>query len=198
MKLFRDYDYRNERKTFNKKIPYYVQKNYVVPDERDELWKFELQLEAEVYVELEKHCRSDKKCHNLSTNNAKNLQLPLGMGTQYPLPYCELFNKYFGKQIEKLVYSFQRTTTFPNRRLTQNLNVPYFVKSDFRIQSQYALDNQIESHLHDELEKECFIQKLYRDSAIWHAKAMYPDLLTKAVSLEMPSCDRLKKFWPEN
>lgn len=97
------------------------------------------------------------------------------------------------------VYSLQRTGKFAHKRTTNENKIPYFVKSDFRVESANELarlERQIEEELHIELKQNCHRERIYKDTAIWRARN-YGDerLLKKANDLEMQSCDRLKKYF---
>ncbi|CAF0718881.1 unnamed protein product [Brachionus calyciflorus] len=97
------------------------------------------------------------------------------------------------------VYNLQRTSKFAHRRQTNEHKVPYYVKSDFRIDNGHELnrlEKQIEEELHTELRQNCYREKTYKETAMWRARN-YGDerLLRKASEYETPSCDRIKNIF---
>lgn len=101
--------------------------------------------------------------------------------------------------IGESVYSLHRTTKYAHRRQTSDHKVPYYVKSDFRMENPHELnrlERQIEEELHIELKQNCFREKTYKETAIWRARN-YGDerLLKKANEYETPSCDRIRNIF---
>ena len=107
------------------------------------------------------------------------------------------------------------------KRITNDHHVPYFVKTDFRIESSNELnklEKQVEEDLLNELRQNCYREKSYRktgllnlylkkmynlfvfltkgDTAMWRAKN-YGDerLFKKASEIETPSCNRINSIF---
>jgi hypothetical protein len=65
------------------------------------------------------------------------------------------------------VYNLQRTNKYNVRRVTSDHRVPFFVKTDFRIESAsdlHRIERQVEEDLHHELRQACFREKSYSKS----------------------------------
>lgn len=101
--------------------------------------------------------------------------------------------------INEPVYNLQKTSKYNIKRTTNDHNVNYYVRSDFRVDSRdqlNKLEKQVEEDLHVDLRQACFREKSYKETAIWRARN-YGDerLLRKAHEYETPSCTRLNHIF---
>lgn len=97
------------------------------------------------------------------------------------------------------VYNLQKSTKYTVKRTTNDHNVNYYVKPEFRVETREQLnriERQVEDELHNELRQSCFREKSYKETAIWRARN-YGDerLLRKAHEYETPSCTRLNHIF---
>lgn len=97
------------------------------------------------------------------------------------------------------VYNLQKTSKYSVRRMTNEHQVTYYVKSDFKVDSREylnKLEKQVEEELLVELRQSCFREKSYKETAIWRARN-YGDerLLKKAHEYETPSCTRINQIF---
>jgi DnaJ family protein B protein 12 len=85
------------------------------------------------------------------------------------------------------------------RRATEEHQVVYFVKSDFKYENSNELrrlEKQIEEDLLLDLRQNCYREKSYKETAIWRART-YGDerLIKRASDMETPSCDKINKIF---
>lgn len=96
------------------------------------------------------------------------------------------------------VYSLSQSTKYPERRETQHLNVPYYVRENFQSDYQGSLgrlENSVEEDFIYTMKQNCFRERSYRESMMARARSFGSRAqLAQAQGLKMPSCDNLYKI----
>lgn len=97
------------------------------------------------------------------------------------------------------LYSLQQSDKHPISRKTSNLNVPYFLKKDYQMESRAELrriERQVEEEYISNLRNSCWRERSYKENMLWKARN-YADarLYDKASKMETPSCDRLQEIY---
>uniref|UniRef100_A0A0B6ZVZ3 J domain-containing protein n=1 Tax=Arion vulgaris TaxID=1028688 RepID=A0A0B6ZVZ3_9EUPU len=98
------------------------------------------------------------------------------------------------------VFSLHKTEKYKIERKTNSLQIPFFVKEDFRVEFASDLrriENAVEEEYIGQLRNNCFRERNYKENMLWRARS-YGDakLYQKAMDLSTPSCDNLQKVYP--
>lgn len=96
------------------------------------------------------------------------------------------------------VYSLQRNSKYPVTRQTTRLQVPYYVKENFRLDYQGSL-SRLEANIEEEylnmLRHNCYKEKNHRDALMWQAQAISDrNLFNEAKNARTPSCDEFLRL----
>lgn len=97
------------------------------------------------------------------------------------------------------LYSRQTNSKFNVRRVTANLKVTYYVKSDFTSSFQGSLqhlEQQVEEDHVNHLKANCLNEKSYRESVLWHARSHHNSkLYEETLNKKLPSCEALRQIY---
>ncbi|CAG0886968.1 unnamed protein product [Cyprideis torosa] len=97
------------------------------------------------------------------------------------------------------VYSLSPSSKYSVQRQTQNLKIPYYVKSDFSESFRGKigrLELQIEEDYIIALRHNCFKERSYKESLLWQARTYGdPYKLQRAQELKTPACDKLSAVY---
>ncbi|KAK3089874.1 hypothetical protein FSP39_007244 [Pinctada imbricata] len=112
------------------------------------------------------------------------------------LVFLSLLSSFF---VSDPMYSLNRSEKYYHERKTQNLQIPYYVKTDFRVEFKSDLrriERQVEEEFISNLRQNCWRERSYKESMLWRARN-YADarLYEKAQNLETPNCDRLQRIY---
>jgi DnaJ family protein B protein 12 len=93
------------------------------------------------------------------------------------------------------VYSLGRSQKYNVKKLTAELEVPYFVKESFNQDYQgnlKRLEAVIEEEYIGSLRNECYKQRNYKEHMLWRARNFGDEeMLRQARDMNLPSCDAL-------
>jgi len=96
------------------------------------------------------------------------------------------------------VYSLNRSQKYNVKRVTQDLDVAYYVKETFTNDYQgniKRLESGIEEEYVSITRNECFKQRNYKDHMIWRARNFGDaDMLKQAKDMTLPSCDAIQQL----
>ncbi|CAI5449257.1 unnamed protein product [Caenorhabditis angaria] len=96
-------------------------------------------------------------------------------------------------------FSLHQTPKYTHHRLTKDLKVPYFVKSDFEAAYRGRLRNveqQVEDDYIQQLRMNCYKEQNLRETKLYRARWMRDEaLIQEAERTPMPSCRRLNEIY---
>ncbi|EJW86385.1 DnaJ domain-containing protein [Wuchereria bancrofti] len=96
-------------------------------------------------------------------------------------------------------FSLHRTGKYTEERFTKDLQVPYYVKTDFltNYRSKIAqIEHQVEDEYVSHLRMKCYRERNERETALWRARTFGDaDLWNRAQRMGTPSCDRLQEIY---
>lgn len=96
------------------------------------------------------------------------------------------------------VFSLSPSSKYPITRHTTRLNVPYYVKENFRPDphgGMTRLEANIEEEYVNNLRHNCYKERNHKDAMIWRAQTMGDnDLIAKAKNVRTPSCEEFIKI----
>ena len=97
------------------------------------------------------------------------------------------------------MYNLQHSDKYPVSRKTSNLNIPYFLRKDYHMESRTELrriERQVEEEFVSNLRNSCWRERSYKENMLWKARN-YADarLYDRASKMETPSCDRLQEIY---
>ncbi|OWF36240.1 dnaJ homolog subfamily B member 14-like [Mizuhopecten yessoensis] len=136
--------------------------------------------------------------HHRTTNvsNDGSYTLLLQLTPIILLVLLSLLSSFF---VSDPLFNMHKTDKYTFQRKTGNLQVPYYVKKDFRVEFKSdlrRLERQVEEEHISSLRQNCWRERSYKENMLWRARN-YADarLYEKASNLETPSCDQLNKIY---
>ncbi|XP_060065641.1 dnaJ homolog subfamily B member 14-like [Ylistrum balloti] len=136
--------------------------------------------------------------HHRATNvsNDGSYTLLLQLTPIILLVLLSLLSSFF---VSDPLFNMHKTEKYAVQRKTGNLQVPYYVKRDFRVEFKSdlrRLERQVEEEYISSLRQNCWRERSYKENMLWRARN-YADgkLYEKASNLETPSCDQLNKIY---
>lgn len=137
--------------------------------------------------------------HHRTTTNVSNdgsYTLLLQLTPIILLVLLSILSSFF---VSDPLFSMHQTDKYSLQRKTTNLQIPYFVKRDFRVEFKSDLrriERQVEEEYISSLRQNCWRERSYKENMLWRARN-YADarLYEKASNLQTPSCDQLSKIY---
>ncbi|KAK3600876.1 hypothetical protein CHS0354_019223 [Potamilus streckersoni] len=122
--------------------------------------------------------------------------LLLQMAPLLLLVFLSLMSGFF---VSDPVFALQRSEKYSVEKKTSNLNILYYVQSDFKANFRSdlrRLEKQVEEEFVSNLRTRCFQERSYKENMLWRARS-YADarLYEKAQNMATPSCDQLQKIY---
>lgn len=152
---------------------------------------------SNVYTHHTHRTRQHRHYHQReNVSNDSGFTLLLQLSPILLLVFLSLLSSWF---VSDPLYSIHKSGKYNTERITSNLRVSYYVKSDFKVDFKGDLrriERNVEEEYISNLRQNCWRERSYKENLLWRARN-HADarLYEKAQNHPTPSCDRLQSIY---